>query len=260
MTLRLMRSDGRVLIRIGMTLSDWAERWFPGALIFAMVAIVIVVTAGLFVGSNAGDLVSDFGDGFWRLIPFTMQMAMIVVAGYVVASSPPVARVMRWLASIPRTPRGTVAFVAFIALTSSLLSWGFSLVFRALFVREVVQRVRGVDYRAAGAAAYLGVGTVWALGLSSSAALLMAARGSIPPELLRISGRISLTQTIFTWQSGLTALLLITVSVGVAYLSAPADSDAKTAETFRKESSSLRFPRMAATSVEWVPAKECRMP
>jgi short-chain fatty acids transporter len=40
-----------------------------------------------------------------------------------------------------------------------------------------------------------------------------------------------LTQTIFTWQSGLTALLLITASVGVAYLSAPAGSDAKTAET-----------------------------
>jgi short-chain fatty acids transporter len=58
----------------------------------------------------------------------------------------------------------------------------------------------------------------------------MASSGSIPPELFRISGRIPLTQTIFTWQSQLTVLIIITVSVGVAYLSAPAASAAKTAE------------------------------
>jgi short-chain fatty acids transporter len=224
------QDDGGVLTRIGMALSDWAERWFPDALVFAMLAIVVVFVAGLSVGSTASDLITDFGDGFWELVPFTMQMAMIVIGGYVVASSPPVARIMRWLASIPRTPRGAVAFVGFVSMTSSLLSWGFSLIFSALLVRQIVQRVRGVDYRAAGAAAYLGVGSVWALGLSSSAALLMASSGSIPPELLRISGRIPLSETIFTWQSELTALIVITVSVGVAYLSAPAASAAKTAE------------------------------
>ena len=40
--------------------------------------------------------------------------------------------------------------------------------------------MRGADYRAIGAAAYLGVGSVWALGLSSSAALIMAAPASLP--------------------------------------------------------------------------------
>ena len=224
------KQDDGALTRMGMALSDWAERWFPDALVFAMLAIVVVFVAGLSLGSTGSDLVTDFGEGFWDLVPFTMQMAMIVIGGYVVASSPPVARIMRRLASIPRTPRGAVAFVAFVSMISSLLSWGFSLVFSALLVRQVVQRVRGVDYRAAGAAAYLGVGSVWALGLSSSAALLMASRGSIPPELFRISGRIPLTQTIFTWQSELTALIITAVSIGVAYLSAPASSTAKTAE------------------------------
>ena len=230
MNSRPEQDDGGVLTRMGMALSDWAERWFPDALVFAMLSIVVVFVAGLSIGSTASDLVTDFGDGFWELVPFTMQMSMIIIGGYVVASSPPVARIMRWLASIPRTPRGAVAFVAFVSMISSLLSWGFSLVFSALLVRKVVQRVRGVDYRAAGAAAYLGVGSVWALGLSSSAALLMASSGSIPPELFRISGRIPLTQTIFTWQSELTALTVITVSVAVAYLSAPGASAAKTAE------------------------------
>jgi short-chain fatty acids transporter len=108
MNSRPEQDDGGALTRMGMALSDWAERWFPDALVFAMLAIVVVFVAGLSVGSTAPDLVTDFGDGFWELVPFTMQMAMIVIGGYVVASSPPVARIMRWLASIPRTPRGAV--------------------------------------------------------------------------------------------------------------------------------------------------------
>lgn len=222
--------EGNVFMRCGIALANWSERWFPDALVFAMGAIVIVFVAGLLLGSSVGDLAEDFGEGFWKLIPFTMQMVMIIIGGYVVANSPPVARIIRWLATVPGTPRGAVAFVALISTTTSLVSWGFSLVFSALLVREIVQRVRGIDYRAAGAAAYLGVGSVWGLGLSSSAALLMATPGSVPPELLKISGRIPLTETIFAWQSMLTALLLIIVSVSVAYLSAPAGAHVKSAE------------------------------
>ena len=60
-------------------------------------------------------------------------------------------------------------------MASSWINWGFSLIFSALLAREVAHRVRGADYRALGAAAYLGIGSIWALGLSSSAALIMAA-------------------------------------------------------------------------------------
>ena len=191
----------------------------------------MVFVAALFLGSTAVELVTDFGDGFWQLIPFTLQMAMVIVGGYVVAVSPPVARIIRRLAEIPRTPRGAVAFVAFFASVSALVSWGFSLVFSGLLVREITQRMR-VDYRAAGAAAYLGAGSVWALGLSSSAALLMATRESIPPALFKLSGVIPLTRTIFTWQSMVTTIVLIGATVLVAYFSAPSDEHLKVAESF----------------------------
>lgn len=218
-------------VRFGIALADFSERWFPDALIFALVAIVIVFVAGLFLGSTAADLAKDFGEGFWQLIPFTLQMAMVIVGGYVVAVSPPVARIIRKLAEIPSTPRGGVAFVALFASVSALLSWGFSLVFSGLLVRQLAQRMR-VDYRAAGAAAYLGAGSVWALGLSSSAALLMATRDSIPPALFKLSGTIPLTSTIFTWQSIVTTIVLIVATVLVAYLSAPLAEHIKAAESF----------------------------
>lgn len=211
--------------------ANWAERWFPDALIFALLAVVIVFIAGVVLGNSPLDLAKDFGDGFWELIPFTLQMTMIIIGGYVVASSPPASRVIARLASIPRTPRGAIAFVTFLASMSALLSWGFSLIFSGLLAREVVRKVPGVDYRAMGAGAYVGSVSVAVLGLTSSAAVLVANHDSIPPTLLKISGLIPLTQTIFTWQNIVTVALLIAVSVWVAYQSAPSAADARTAES-----------------------------
>jgi len=219
------------LARLGVALADWSERWFPDAFVFALVALIIVFAAGMAVGTATRDLVRYFGEGFWSLIPFTMQMAIIIVGGYVVATSPPVHRLIRRLARIPRTPRGAVAFVAFFSMATSLVSWGLSLIFSGLLVREVVKNVRDADHRAIGAAAYLGTGTVWALGISSSAALLMATPASIPAALLKVSGVIPLSRTIYTWQSLTTAGILMLASVVVAYLSAPA-TPSRTAESF----------------------------
>src|SRR6202049_1315960 len=100
--------------RLAIALADWSERWFPDALVFALTATVIVFLAGLLAGELPGNLIKNFGDGFWELGPFTLQMAMIIIGGYVVASSPAVKVVIRWLATIPRTPRGAVALVALV--------------------------------------------------------------------------------------------------------------------------------------------------
>ena len=132
---------------------------------------------------------------------FTMQMSMIVVTGYAVATSPPVYAVIRKLAEFPTNGRNAAAYVGLFSMLASLVSWSFSLIFSGLLAREVAHRVRGADYRAIGAAAYLGVGSVWALGLSSSAALIMAAPASLPDAIERISGVIPLSQTLGLWQS-----------------------------------------------------------
>jgi short-chain fatty acids transporter len=218
--------------RLGSIMADWSERWFPDAFVFALLAAIIVFFGGLAAGSPVTDVVKFFGEGFWSLIPFTMQMVMIIVGGYVVASSPPVYRLIRWLASIPATQRGAVAFVALISTSTSLISYGFSLIFAGFLAREIARRLAGVDYRALGAAAYLGLGSVWALGLSSSAALLMATKTAMPPALLKISGLIPLSQTIYSWQSVLTAIILLIVAVTMAYFSAPTGASARTAESF----------------------------
>lgn len=240
------------LARVGIALADWSERWFPDAFVFALIALVIVFLAGLALGTPLRDLLQFFGNGFWSLIPFTMQMAIIIIGGYVMATSPPVYRLICRLARIPQSTRGAVAFVAFFSMTTALVSWGFGLIFSGLLTREVVRHVRGIDYRAIGAAAYLGNGSVWALGLSSSAALLMATPTSIPANLLKISGVIPLSQTIYSWQSLTTAAVLVVVSTSVAYFSAPKVSE-KTASWFGvTEGIELAEQRRRSTPAEWL--------
>ena len=241
-----------VFVRLGMALADWSQRWFPDAFVFALAGLVIVFVAGLFTGVGMRDLVKYFGDGFWSLIPFTMQMAMIIIGGYVVATSPPVFRLIRALAKVPRTPRGAVAFVAFFSMATALISWGLSLIFSGILVREIVRNVRRIDYRAIGAAAYLGTGSVWALGLSSSAALVMATPASIPVPLLRISGVIPLSQTIYTWQSAATVIILMAAGVTMALLTTP-HSSLKDAESFGvTEGLAVKALEKRSAPAEWL--------
>jgi short-chain fatty acids transporter len=207
-----------------------AERWFPDSYVFAALATVIVSAAALLAGVSPSAIATSFGEGYWSLIPFTMQMAMVVVSGYVVASSPPAKAMIARLARLPRTARGAVAWIAFLTIFASLFNWAFSLVFGGLYVRALARRTDlHMDYRAAGAAGYLGLGATWALGLSSSAAQLQANAESIPKSLLPITGVIPFRETIFLPQSLLMLAILTAVSVAIAYLSAPGEERAVTA-------------------------------
>lgn len=219
--------DPRLLASIGLRLSDWFERWFPDAFALALIAVAVVFAASLLAGSSVLDTAQRFGAGFWDLVAFTMQMSMIVITGYAVASSPPIYAVIRRLATVPRTGRGAAAYVGLFSMLASLISWSFSLIFSALLAREVAHRVQGSDYRALGAAAYLGVGSVWALGLSSSAALIMATPASLPDSIEVISGVIPLSETLGLWQSLSIAALLIVASMAVSFYSAPGAAHAR---------------------------------
>src|SRR4030095_15052120 len=216
------------LASVGLRLSDWFERWFPDAFALALAAVAVVFVAALATGSSFVQTAQWFGAGFWDLVTFTMQMSMIVVTGYAVATSPPVYGVIRRLAAIPSNGRNAAAYVGLFSMLASLVSWSFSLIFSALLAREVATRVRGADYRAIGAAAYLGVGSVWALGLSSSAALLMANAASLPASLKAISGVIPLDQPLGLWQGMLIAAVLIVVSMVISYYSHPVAGQART--------------------------------
>jgi short-chain fatty acids transporter len=218
------------LERFAMRCCAWSERWIPDAYVFAALAVVIVAVAAMALGASPVSTARAFGDGFWSLIPFTMQMSFIIIGGYVVASSPPIERIIDRLAKFPRTGRGAVCWVAMASMLLSLIHWGLSSIVGSLLVRALGRRSDlTMDYRAAGAAAYLGMGSVWAMGLSSSAAQLQANPASMPTSLLAITGVIPFTETIFLWQSIALTAVLIVVTLWIAWLTVPRAEHVRTA-------------------------------
>ena len=228
-----------VVARMALALTAWTERWIPDAFIFALLATVIVVAAALgLTPSTFPQIVDAWGNGFWDLIPFTLQMSLIIITGHVLATSPPMGRVIRHIAQWPATPRGAVALVTFFALVSSWFNWGFSLIFSAVLAREVARRVAGVDYRALAAASFLGLGSIWAQGLSGSAALQMATPGALQPQIRDIvsnggivpGGIIPFRDTIFLWQSLVSVLVEIVIVTAIMWMATPPAGRGKTAQ------------------------------
>ena len=245
------------LASVGPRLSEFFENWFPDAFALAIVAVAVVAGASVAMGNSPIQTAQWFGAGYWDLVAFTMQVTMLIVSGYALASAPPVHAVIRRLAGIAKSGRAAIAFVALFSMATSLLSWTFSLIFSGLLAREVAQRVKGTDYRALGAAAYLGVGGVWAFGLTASASLIMAAPASLPPAILKISGVIPLAQTIGSWQSMSIAAVLLLVSVVIAYWSAPSEQGAHTMQDMGVEpqapSAPLTKPEKPGEWLEYSP-------
>ena len=226
------------MARAALALTDWTERWVPDAFIFALIATALVIAAAVAITpATLTETVDAWGRGFWDLIPFTLQMALVIITGHVLATSPPMGRLIRAIASWPRTPRGAVALVTFFALASAWFNWGFSLVFSAVLAIEIARRVEGVDYRALAAASMLGLGSIWAQGLSGSAALQMATPGALQPQIRDIvahgglvaGGLIPFRHTIFLWQSFVAVAAEMIVVVAVMYFATPPAARAKTA-------------------------------
>ncbi len=239
------------LERFGIAMARMLETWFPDAFVFALIAVLVALAASLAAGGELVALVRSYGKGFWSLIPFTMQMSLLIIGGYVLATTPAIAKVIDGLASVRLSSRSAVAYIAFISMTSSLLSYGFSLIFTGLLAREMLRRYGHIDYRAAGAAAYLGLGSIWALGLSSSAALLMNTAASLPPALADISGVIPLSRTLFTWQNGVTILVIAAVSLVVAYVSAPTGARVRTLQ-LEKRAEKAPETSLVTGKLEWL--------
>jgi short-chain fatty acids transporter len=233
-----MTAQPGTLARVALALTDWTERWVPDAFVFALIATAVVLVAALSTTpSTLPQTIDAWGHGFWELIPFTLQMSLVIITGHVLATSPPMERAIRRIASWPRTPRGAVALVTFFALATSWLNWGFSLVFSAVLAIEIARRLDEVDYRALAAASFLGLGSIWAQGLSGSAALQMATPGALPPQIRDIvahggtvaAGLVPFRHTIFLWQSVVSVAVEIAVVVTVMYFATPPAGRGKTA-------------------------------
>ncbi|KLJ01969.1 TIGR00366 family protein [Luteimonas sp. FCS-9] len=169
------------------------ERYLPDAYVFVLIFTAIAAAAALAIERTPPlELIRHWGGGFWELLGFSMQMLLVLVTGFILARTPPVARMLTALASRCRTPRNAIVVVTLVALIANWINWGFGLVIGALFAREVARHVR-VDYRLLVASAYSGF-LVWHGGLSGSIPLTIATEGHFLQDTM---GLIPTSETIF---------------------------------------------------------------
>ncbi|MDX8345435.1 short-chain fatty acid transporter [Rossellomorea sp. YZS02] len=170
------------------------QRYLPDPFLFVVILTLVVFGLGLiFTDSSSLEMVQYWGDGFWSLLAFSMQMVLVLVTGYVLASSPLFKRFLGFLASFAKSPGSAIVIVTVVSMIASWINWGFGLVIGALFAKELAKRVKGVDYRLLIASAYSGF-VVWHAGFSGSIPLSIATEGHPFQDLI---GVISTNETIF---------------------------------------------------------------
>jgi len=184
-----------MLARIGGWCAEEFKRWLPDPFVFAvLLTIVTALTAMIWVGASPVEVISGWYDGLWMLLAFGMQMVLILVTGYAIALSAPVAHLIDRLAARISRP-GTVYLAVLVAGgLLVLISWGW-VVLTAVLGRELARRVRGVHYPFLVACAYLS-SNAWVTGLSSSIPLLLNTPGNFLIEAGLLPGTIATSATL----------------------------------------------------------------
>ena len=187
------------------------NRWLPDAFLFAII-LTIVVFVGAMAATGMGPLkiVDAWGNssGFWGLLSFSMQMALVVVLGSACASAKPVKKLLHTIAGVCKNNMQAIVVTTMVSTICSWLNWGFGLIVGALLAKEVAKRVPTVDYPLLIASAYSGF-VIWHAGLS----------GSIP---LQVASGHKFGETV--WQADMTDTLfhpMNLIMVGVIFLVMP---------------------------------------
>lgn len=176
------------------------QRWLPDPFIFcAILTFVVFISALCFTKLSVFDIVGYWSGGFWSLLAFSMQMALVLVTGHTMASSPFFKRLLENIAGKLRTPKQAIIVVTVVSTIACILNWGFGLVIGAIFAKEIAKKLKGVDYRLLIASAYTGF-LVWHGGLSGSIPLQLASGGeALAKQTLGvISEPIPTSETLFS--------------------------------------------------------------
>ncbi|WP_018983167.1 short-chain fatty acid transporter [Salinimonas chungwhensis] len=197
------------------------DRYLPDPYIFVLILTLVVFVAAMLIEQQPPHLVLiQWGAGFWGLLTFSMQMLLVLVSGFMLASTPLVQGLLNRLARLASSGGKAIILVSVVSLIASWLNWGFGLVVGALFAKALARRIQ-VDYRLLVASAYSGF-VVWHGGLAGSVPLTIATPGHFTEAQI---GVIGTSETLFsTFNLILLAILFIIIPL-VNRLMLPAAAD-----------------------------------
>ena len=237
-----------MISRIGLIVSSTIGRFVPDPFVLALG--LTVLTAGLamiFMMSGENQNSEEFtavldawwNGGIWTFLKFGMQMCLILVTGFALASSRPIRWCIERIAAIPRDTASAAALIALVAMCAGLINWGLGLIVGALLASTCAEFLgrRGVrvHYPLICAAGYTGMLT-WHGGLSGSAPLKMTKmeeiKGILPAEVIATIGvePVPLQASIFSnLNLFVTVGMLVLIPLTLFLLAPRKDSEIRTA-------------------------------
>ena len=176
-------------------LNLWLARFVPHSFLFVVLFTFIAYLMGIFVAHKGPfEMVQFWVNGFWNFLAFAMQMVLMVLTGFSVASVPIGQKILRFLATFPKTPRKSIMFLTGIIAAISWLHWGIGIVAGAFLAREMGRKVPKIDYPLLVAGAYIGM-AAGTYGVFSREPQAVNQTGHIFEKII---GIIPLTQTSFS--------------------------------------------------------------
>ena len=177
------KENGNFIMRMGNACLRFSLKYMPDASIFAIILTFIAFLLGIFLAKQTPlQMINHWATGFWELLAFAMQMALIVVTGSAVANSPAVKKGIRKIASIPKSGKQAVWLISVVAILVSYVHWGLSLIVGALLAKEMAKQLRikkiPFEYGLIAAGGYVGQMT-WHGMLSASIGLSIATPGHV---------------------------------------------------------------------------------
>ena len=97
------------------------SRWVPDAITAGVILTFLTVAIALALGNPLSRVMDAYHQGLWMLLPFTMQMTLILVLSLALATTPFFRRAIARLARIPNT-RNQFIVLAFLSLRRDVLS------------------------------------------------------------------------------------------------------------------------------------------
>jgi short-chain fatty acids transporter len=178
--------------------SLWMGRAVPDAITASVIFLFIVAMGALLIGTPLTSVTGAYYRGLWMLLPFTMQMTLIIVLGSALSSSTAVRGIVVSVSRMPKSTNGVVTGAVLLAAAVAYLHWGLGYSLAPLiavyFATEAEKKGIRVDFPFLLAASYAGV-SVWQFGLSASAPLLVATPGHFLESTI---GVIPLRNTIWS--------------------------------------------------------------
>lgn len=199
--------------RMSLIFTNMTKNYLPDAYIFALILTLFTFIAGCFMGNTPQEMALFWGDGFWKLLSFAMQMALILVFGFTLAKTYVVHTLLNKIAGLCKSQVHASVLLTLVSCIACYINWGFGLIVSAMLAVQIARVLKEVNYGLLIANAYSGF-LVWHGGLSGSIPLKLTNPSDDIKTLLG-KANIPLSETIY---GNLNLIILITTVLALVVL------------------------------------------